>query len=155
MMTRDVSPGRAARPSEHEPPLSTQLQPLRALRALARLAESPDDTAQVSTITEALSGASPLCNLARFRARPERRRLLAERPALLASLADRAALERLPEGSLGRAYLAFVDGEGITPDGLVQASLTGATKRGSGAGSHCWRSRSSRSGQRSASGPRP
>jgi ubiquinone biosynthesis protein COQ4 len=127
-LTTSDSNSQAARSSERDPPFATALQPRRALRALIKLARNPDDTAQVFTIIEALSGGSPLRNLARFRARAEGRRLLAERPALLALLADREALERMPEGSLGRAYLAFLDREGITPEGLVQASVTGAIK---------------------------
>jgi len=44
-----------------------------------------------------------------MRAHPEGRRLLDERPDLCAALGDMAALAALPEGSLGRAYHAFMD----------------------------------------------
>src|SRR5262249_38660446 len=40
-------------------------------------------------------------------------------------LLDREALRRMPEGSLAHAYLAFVESEGITADGLVAASKAG------------------------------
>jgi ubiquinone biosynthesis protein COQ4 len=40
----------------------------------------------------------------------------------LATLQDRDALRQLPEGSVGRAYLAFVETENLSADGLVMAS---------------------------------
>jgi ubiquinone biosynthesis protein COQ4 len=104
---------------------SMSVQPLRALRALVRLSANPDDTAEVFTIIEALSGRSPLRTLARFRADPLGRQLLDERPQLLRMLADRPLLENMPRGSLARAYLDFLDSEGITAEGLVQASVDG------------------------------
>lgn len=111
--------------SRREAVPSLHLQPGRALRALQRLSENPDDTAEVFTVIEALSGQAPLRVLARFRKDPAGQQLLAERPRLLSTLIDRASLERMPEGSLAQAYLAFIDREGITADGLVQASLDG------------------------------
>jgi ubiquinone biosynthesis protein COQ4 len=104
---------------------SLHLQPARALRALQRLTENPEDTAEVFTIIEALSGQAPLRVLARFRKDPLGKELLAERPHLLSTLSDRGALERMPYGSLAHAYLAFLDREGISADGLVKASLDG------------------------------
>jgi ubiquinone biosynthesis protein COQ4 len=104
-----------------------RLQPARALRALRRLTENPDETAEVFTIVESLSGQAPLRVLARFRKDPVGRLLLAERPQLLSTLIDRRSLERMPRGSLAHAYLAFIDREGITADGLVQASIDGRT----------------------------
>ena len=55
--------------------------------------------------------------------------MLRTRPDLLARLRDRARLAAMPEGSLARAYLAFVDAEGITADGLVDASLEGERRQ--------------------------
>jgi ubiquinone biosynthesis protein COQ4 len=52
-------------------------------------------------------------------------RVTAERRHLLDSLQDRGALAALPDGSLGRAYLAFMDAEQLTADGLVGASEAG------------------------------
>ena len=37
------------------------------------------------------------------------------------------SLEQLPEGSLGRRYLAFLDEEGLTAEGLQQALEEGST----------------------------
>ncbi len=104
---------------------STGYRPLVALRALRQLIANPADTAQVFTIIEALSGGAPDRIMRRFRESPSGRKLLQSHSNLLTRLADRAALEALPDGTLGRAYLAFIDREGITPDGLVDASVEG------------------------------
>lgn len=97
----------------------------RALRAARALAADPDDTQHVFTLIESLSWRTNERLLAGYRKDPLGRRMLRERPQLLPRLCDRAALAALPAGSLGRAYLAFVDAEGITADGLVEASEAG------------------------------
>lgn len=88
---------------------------------------NPEDTSQVFRIAEALSFGQPGRMLRRYQSHPTGRRLLAEREDLLATLRDRAALEAMPAGSLAHAYLAFLDAEGITADGLVQASQDGTS----------------------------
>jgi hypothetical protein len=55
----------------------------------------------------------------RAHARIGGRRLFVERPCLLDHLRDRDALARLPEGSLGRAYLAHIERYGLDPGKLV------------------------------------
>src|SRR5262245_33107636 len=95
-----------------------QFAPRRALRAARTLAADPDDLPQVFTIIESLS-LDTLQRMARRLSRSDAgRRLLATRPDVVTLLADRAALARLPEGSLGRAYLAFVERENISADGI-------------------------------------
>lgn len=106
---------------------SFRFRPRRAWRALRDLVANPDDTAQVFTIIESLSGHAPRRVMERFREDPAGRRLLASRADILSILRDRPALERMPAGSLAHAYLRFLDREGITADGLVEASETGAT----------------------------
>jgi ubiquinone biosynthesis protein COQ4 len=106
-----------------------RVQPLRALRAMRALVRDPDDTAQVFTIVEALSGKNGERTLRRFRKTAVGRRVLAERRVLLDRLADRERLRALPEGSLGRAYLAFLEREQITAEGLVGASDAGRIAR--------------------------
>jgi ubiquinone biosynthesis protein COQ4 len=108
-------------------PLPPGWYPLRALRALRALVANPDDTQHVFTIIESLSGHAPLRVLRRFEASASGRKLLDERADILPLLADRARLRAMPEGSLAHAYLAFLDREKITPDGLVQASQDGET----------------------------
>jgi len=96
---------------------------------MRRLLKNPDDTAQVFTIVEALSGRSGERNLKKFRRTRFGAEVLSKRPSLLRTLRDRNALLDMPEGSLGRAYLRFVDEEGINADGLVDASETGSLRR--------------------------
>jgi ubiquinone biosynthesis protein COQ4 len=94
----------------------------RAKRALDALLANPDDTRQVFVIIDSLSGKSPGRNLRRLARDPIGKKLLADKPQLLRLLEDRAYLQSLPAGSLGRAYLEFIDTEGITAAGLVDAS---------------------------------
>ena len=102
-----------------------QLQPRRAFQAARLLASDPDDLPQVFTIIESLS-ADTLQRIASRMQRSEGgRRLLDERPDIVDVLADRAALAKLPEGSLGRAYLAFVEREKISAAGIRDAASKG------------------------------
>ncbi len=100
----------------------------RALRALRALAADPDETSHVFTIIDSLSGRAPDHLVGLFHRTAEGARLMREQPSIVPVLADRDALRRMPEGSLGRAYLAFVESEGITADGLVAASDKGRAR---------------------------
>lgn len=106
---------------------SLKLQPRRALAALQKLLANPDDTSQVFTIIESLSGEAPLRVLRRMRADVDGKRLIDTRADIRPLLLDRARLRAMPRGSLAEAYLAFLDREGITADGLVEASVVGET----------------------------
>lgn len=109
--------------SSHALPLDVP----RALRALRALAADPDETSHVFTIIDSLSWRAPDHLVGLFHRTPEGARLLRERPVLVPVLADRDALRAMPEGSLAHAYLRFVESEGITADGLVEASEKGRT----------------------------
>jgi ubiquinone biosynthesis protein COQ4 len=98
------------------------MRPIAAVRAIRELFANPDDTRYVFEIIEALQGPSLVRLRARLQESEQGRQLLAEQPDLVPMLKDREGLRALPEGSLGRAYLAFVEGEGVTADGLVGAS---------------------------------
>ena len=103
----------------------TQFEPRRALRAARVLANDPDDLPQVFTIIESLSF-DTVQRIHDGMARTDTgRRLLATRPDIVDRLADRAALARLPAGTLGRAYLAFVESENISADGIRAAADRG------------------------------
>lgn len=103
-------------------PATGRLQPLVALRALKALIADPEDTAKVFVILEALTGDALQRGYRRFRVTPVGQRVAAESGALIDHLRDRDALRQLPAGSLGRAYLRFVESEQISADGLVEAS---------------------------------
>ncbi|MCB1700335.1 MAG: hypothetical protein H6985_09690 [Pseudomonadales bacterium] len=98
------------------------LRPLQAWRSVRALIADPDNTGEVFKIIQALKGASLARAVARLRDIPEGAQLLREKPAILPLLSDRPALRALPEGSLGRAYLAFVESQQLSADGLVAAS---------------------------------
>ena len=97
----------------------------RAGRALATLLKDPDDLPQVFTLIESLSGTAPHRLLRRLRRTESGRRMLQRRPDIAPTLSDRGGLRRMPEGSLGRAYLAFVEAEGISAQGIKSASEEG------------------------------
>jgi ubiquinone biosynthesis protein COQ4 len=108
-------------------PTYAQLAPRRALRAARTLVADPDDLPQVFTIIESLSG-NTLHRIWKRMSKTERgRRILSERPDIVTLLENRAALAQLPEGSLGRAYLAFVEREKISPAGIRAAGKKGMT----------------------------
>jgi len=94
----------------------------RAGRALAALLRDPDDLPQVFTLIDAMSGTAPHRMLRQLRRSESGARLLRDKPDIMPLLADRAGLRALPDGSLGRAYLAFVEREGISAEGIRKAS---------------------------------
>ena len=102
-----------------DPPLRQPLRWRRAWRSLRALLADSDDTAKAIDLTYAIGQGDFERSFQRFAATPCGRRLLETRPALAAALSDRDALERMPEGSLGRAYLAYLDRNGFRATGLV------------------------------------
>lgn len=108
--------GKATSPARRFP----KRRPLVALAALRRLIKDPERTDEVFVVVRNLSGDSLLRAYDRFRTLPGHERLLQR--SLLDVLNDRDHLRSLPAGSLGREYLAFVERESLTADGLVAAS---------------------------------
>jgi ubiquinone biosynthesis protein COQ4 len=100
----------------------SRLRPVQAASAMRRLLQDPNDTRQVFRLLSALSPRLPGGLRRRFLASAAGARLLERRPDLRARLRDRTALAALPERSLGREYLRFMDATRITADGLVDAS---------------------------------
>lgn len=95
---------------------------VRASRALRALMADPEDSSRVFEIVEALRPKHKAPMLQRLREHPDGAQLLASRPAIREALGDRACLLAMPEGSLGRAYLSYLDSSGISAEGLVAAS---------------------------------
>ena len=104
-----------------------RLRPLVALDAIRRLISNKEDTVQVFRLLTALRGRSFDRNFARFRVSPLGVRVLKNKENLVDILSDRAYLQGLPQGSLGRHFLAFLDGCGITPQGLNEAASKAGT----------------------------
>lgn len=100
----------------------TSIRPVVAARALRNVFADPDETKHVFEVIDALQGPTLGRIRARLRRSEQGRRLLETKPDLLPLLNDREGLHALPDGSLGRAYLAFVESENITAQGLVEAS---------------------------------
>jgi ubiquinone biosynthesis protein COQ4 len=100
-----------------------------AWRALQKLIADPDRTDQVFVIINALAGNSGERQFRRFATSPVGKRVLAEERDILAVVSDRDTLNALPDGSLGKAYAAFMTAEKISADGLVDASEKGGGKR--------------------------
>jgi ubiquinone biosynthesis protein COQ4 len=97
-------------------PLRTK--PVAALLAVIRLLRDPQDTRQVFLLTQALRGKSARRAFEQFAASEMGAKILNERRSLLGVLTDHASLAALPEGSLGRIYLAFMAAESLSAKGL-------------------------------------
>jgi ubiquinone biosynthesis protein COQ4 len=111
----------AARPQQFkEKPF--RIHPLRALKALGILLKNKEDTAQVFEIMRALSGRSIPNGYAKLLDTPNGGAIAYRRQELVEILSDRSFLERLPEGSVGRAYLQFTTVENISAQGLIEES---------------------------------
>lgn len=93
-----------------------------AWRALRQLVADPERTDLVFVIIRALSGNSLERSFQRVMADPEGVKTLDEGRSLLDTLSDLETLRALPEGTLGRTYAAFMDEQGLTARGLVEAS---------------------------------
>ena len=92
----------------------------RALSELRALMANPNDTDRAIHFIYALGTREFERNFQRFAASAGGRALLAARPSLLAALSDRGSLASLPDGSFGRAYLAYLEGNRFEPDGLLK-----------------------------------
>ena len=103
-------------------PPSPQVRPFHALNSAIRLMRNKEDTRQVFEVVTALSGRADKRIFKRFVATDYGRRVVSDPVKLEKILSDREMLRAMPEGSLGRAYLAFMEGENLTPDGLFDAA---------------------------------
>ena len=101
------------------PPPAQPTRWRRAFAELRALLADPDDTDRAVSLIYALGRREFERSFQRFAASASGRALLEARPSLLAALAGRDALERLPDGTLGRAYLDYLDRNGFQPNGLL------------------------------------
>lgn len=103
-------------------PKRNPIRPLIAWRALRKLIQDPQDTAQVFEIIRAIGGGAIERGFRRFRLTPVGEKILREEINLVDTLKDRVRLSDMASGSFGRAYLQFTTSQQITADGLVDAS---------------------------------
>lgn len=108
-----------------------RIRPLVALRAMRRLGEDPDDTAQAIVVIAALAGNWSQRLLRRFRRSPRAEAILRARRDLYAVLGDLEGLRALPAGSLGREIGAWFARERIGTEGLAQAAAVARAQLGS------------------------
>lgn len=103
-------------------PPDLPIRPLHAVASVGKLILNKEDTRQVFEVVQALAGGAGKRLFTRFITTPYGRRVVTEPVRLEEILSDRDRLRAMPEGSLGRAYLAFMEGENLTPDGLLDAA---------------------------------
>ncbi|WP_313010750.1 Coq4 family protein [Brevundimonas sp.] len=118
-----------------------RIQPLRALRALRRLIADKEDTTQVFEIMNALAGSSVRRGYHRMLERPEGARQAFLMIELADRLHDRVWLESLPPGSVGRAYLDFIDERNLSAYGLAGESQKVADTEIEAAHPYAWYAR--------------
>jgi ubiquinone biosynthesis protein COQ4 len=99
------------------PAPDTRLHPLTAFRATRTLIAT-GDTKQVFILLRATG----VRNFRRFAQSEVGRDVLSQKRDLLPLLQDREGLRQLPDGSLGRAYLEFMESEDLSAEALVMAS---------------------------------
>jgi ubiquinone biosynthesis protein COQ4 len=100
-----------------------EFRPLTAWKHMQKLIADKEDTEQVFHIIEALNGRSFERNFAVFAATEAGQKWLNEKPYLPPILDDHDWILKLPEGTVGRAYITFMEREGLTAQGLVDESL--------------------------------
>jgi len=103
-------------------PPSPKIRPFHALASVMKLIANKEDTRQVFEIVGSLAGRSSKRMFGRFAKTNYGRRALTGPIKLEKVLGNREWLRAMPEGSFGRAYLAFMEGQNLTPEGLVGAA---------------------------------
>lgn len=99
-----------------------RVRPLKAWSHMQKLLADKEDTKQAFHIIEALNGRAALTNLERFAASEAGASLLRRKDYLPTLLDDHAWIRDLPEGTVGRTYVDFMEREGLTAQGLVEES---------------------------------
>ncbi|MGI9327362.1 MAG: Coq4 family protein [Pseudomonadales bacterium] len=93
----------------------------RAWRALRELLDDPSDTAKAQDVFMAIGATDFERNYQRFLL-SRSGQPMSQCTSLVESLSDRQSLELLPEGSLGRCYLDYLDANGFEPLSLIELS---------------------------------
>ncbi|MEO1044159.1 MAG: Coq4 family protein [Pseudomonadota bacterium] len=103
-------------------------QPLKALHHFRKLIADKEDTEQVFHITNNLRSQRYFDDAMRFLSSDAGRELMARNENLVAILDDHETLKAMPAGSLGCAYVEFMERENITAQGLVEENAKFASK---------------------------
>src|SRR3546814_10375699 len=110
-------------PFSHPDRTDTGFRPLKALHHFRKLIADKEDTEQVFHIIDALRDRRFDRSARAFFATAEGKKILAERPYLPAMLDDHDALRKLPEGSVGRVYVDFMERDGLTAQEIGRAHV--------------------------------
>jgi ubiquinone biosynthesis protein COQ4 len=95
--------------------------------ATKKVIADPTDTKQAFRIAEAFAFRAPQRVAKRYMRTRSGQQRVKSQVHLIETLQNRELLESMPADSLAAHYLRFIDEEGITPDGLVEASEEGRT----------------------------
>ena len=96
-----------------------RIRPLKAYKHFRKLIADKEDTTQVFYIVEALDGNNLVRDHNSFMKRPEGQARFDEQRELVPLLDDHARWKKLPQGTVGRAYVDFMEREGLSAQGLV------------------------------------
>jgi len=118
----DINPEDLVYVDGYATPPAPAYRPLHAFVSVGKLILNKDDTRQVFEIVTALSKDSSRQLFSRFVATPYGERVVNEPVRLENILGDFTAMRAMPEGSLGKAYVDFMDEAGFTPQGLLDAA---------------------------------
>ncbi len=103
--------------------VAPKFRPLKALRHFRALIADKEDTEQVFHIFECLPRKGFVPDARAFCESDSGQQLMREEPFLPAILDDHDTLLQLPAGTVGRAYVDFMQREGLSAAGLVAESL--------------------------------
>jgi ubiquinone biosynthesis protein COQ4 len=109
-----------------------RVQPIRAVRAFARLVKDKEDTQQVFEIMQAMNGNSTLRGFRKLTSTLEGGRLAYRRLELNTLLNDQAYLAGFAPGTVGAAYREFMREENLSAEGLAEESRKAARRNGTG-----------------------
>ena len=96
----------------------TEFRPLKAWRHFRKLIADKEDTEQVFHIIAALRGRKFQDIARKFWETPEGKGLLQSKLRLIDMLDDHDSIKQLPQGTVGRAYVDFMEREGLSAAGL-------------------------------------
>lgn len=106
-------------PFAHPSRTRSAFKPVKALGHFRKLIADKEDTEQVFHIINALRGSRFFDDAKAFWDSPTGRQVMADDEYLPDILDDHDALRALPAGTVGRAYLQFMEREGLSAAGLV------------------------------------
>jgi len=99
-----------------------RFRPIKAIGHMRKLLQDKEDTVQVFHIMEALNGNNLERKVKAFALTKGGRAVLDRRRSLPEILDDHETLKALPDGTVGRAYVEFMEREGLSAAGLVEES---------------------------------